>query len=151
MIAKPVAFIAAAIALVGSLWFTFKPQRTELQAHAPPVVGPIPAAATTAHASTPAQSPLASSPGNRVFELGLKNGRLVSGPAVLQVKAGDRVTLKIASNNSDELHVHGYDLRLRLKPEEVVTLDFTANRTGRFGLELHRAHAEVGALEVYPQ
>jgi hypothetical protein len=40
MIAKPVAFIAAAIALVGSLWFTFKPQRTELQAHAP-VVGLI--------------------------------------------------------------------------------------------------------------
>jgi len=150
MIAKPVAFIAAAIALVGSLWFTFKPQRTELQAHAP-VVGLIPAAATTAHARTPAQSPPASSPGNRVFELGLKDGRLVSGPAVLQVKAGDRVTLKIASNNSDELHVHGYDLRLRIKPEEVVTLDFTANRTGRFGLELHRAHAELGALEVYPQ
>ncbi len=98
-----------------------------------------------------AQSPPASSPGNRVFELGLKNGRLVSGPAVLQVKAGDRITLKIASNNSEELHVHGYDLRLRLKPEEVVNLDFTANRTGRFGLELHRAHAELGALEVYPQ
>jgi hypothetical protein len=35
MIAKPVAFIAAAIPQVGSLWFTFKPQRTELQAHAP--------------------------------------------------------------------------------------------------------------------
>jgi len=150
MIAKPVAFIAAAIALVGSLWFTFKPQRTELPAHAP-VVGLIPAAATTAHASTPAPSPPASSPGNRLFELGLKNGRLVSGPAVLQVKAGDRITLKIASNNSDELHVHGYDLRLRIKPEEVVNLDFTANRTGRFALELHRAHAELGALEVYPQ
>jgi len=85
------------------------------------------------------------------YSLGLKNGRLVSGPAVLQVKAGDRITLKIASNNSDELHVHGYDLRLRIKPEEVVNLDFTANRTGRFGLELHRAHAELGALEVYPQ
>ncbi len=135
MIAKPVAFIAAAIALVGSLWFTFKPQRTELQAQAP-VVGLIPAA---------------SSPGNRLFELGLKNGRLVSGPVVLQVKAGDRITLKIASNNSDELHVHGYDLRLRIKPEEVVNLDFTANRTGRFDLELHRAHAELGVLEVYPQ
>src|SRR2546426_4315542 len=53
------------------------------------------AAATTAHASTPAPSPPASSPGNRLFELGLKNGRLVSGPAVLQVKAGDRITLKI--------------------------------------------------------
>jgi len=38
-----------------------------------------------------------------------------------------------------------------MSPEEVVTLDFTANRTGRFGLELHRAHAELGALEVYPQ
>lgn len=98
-----------------------------------------------------APSPRASSPGNRVFELRLKNGRLVSGPAVLQVKAGDRITLKIASNNSDELHVHGYDLRLRIKPDEVVNLDFTANRTGRFGLELHRAHAELDSLEVYPQ
>jgi len=135
MIAKPVAFMAAAIALVGSLWFTFKPQRTELHAQAPGV-GLIPAA---------------SSPGNRVFELALKNGRLVSGPIVLQVKAGDRVTLKITSNTSQELHVHGYNLRVRIKPEEVVNLDFPATRTGRFGLELHRAHAEIGALEVYPQ
>jgi len=28
MIAKPVAFIAAAIPQVGSLWFTFKPQHS---------------------------------------------------------------------------------------------------------------------------
>jgi len=26
-----------------------------------------------------------------------------------------------------------------------------ADRTGRFGMELHKAHSELGALEVYPQ
>jgi hypothetical protein len=30
-------------------------------------------------------------------------------------------------------------------------LNFVAKRTGRFGLELHRAELDLGALEVYPR
>ena len=46
--------------------------------------------------------------------------------------------------------------RMRQFAEDVlvacqVKLRFMATRTGRFGLELHRAQAELGALEVYPR
>jgi hypothetical protein len=61
------------------------------------------------------------------------------------------VTLNIRSDRRDELHLHGYDLHAQLVPGQIESLQFTADRTGRFGIELHRAHSELGALEVYPQ
>jgi hypothetical protein len=149
MIARPVVFVAAAIALVGSLWFAFKPHGNEQPGPAP-VVGPGPAPATGTQPNTSGQSPPASA-GNHSFDLSLRDGRLVSGSAVVQVKAGDRIILRVASNQRDELHVHGYGLRLPIKPDEVVNLHFIADRTGRFPLELHRAHSALGVLEVYPQ
>jgi hypothetical protein len=67
------------------------------------------------------------------------------------VRQGERVRLTIESNANDELHLHGYDLKLSIKAGEPATLEFAASRSGRFGLELHKRHAELGALEVYPQ
>ena len=40
---------------------------------------------------------------------------------------------------------------LRIRAGEPATLEFAATRTGRFELELHKRHTELGALEVYPQ
>jgi hypothetical protein len=42
-------------------------------------------------------------------------------------------------------------LRTHTVPGETATLAFTATLTGRFGLEMHRAHIELATLEVYPQ
>jgi hypothetical protein len=149
---KPIAFVAMALIVVAALWFFFKPQRPELQApdSAKPVASDAPAA-TSVPAGTP--GPVAPSPSGShdVFELVIKNGKLVSGPAVLQVHEGEQVTLHIRSDRSDELHLHGYDLHAQIKPGETVSLQLTANHTGRFGLELHKAHTELGALEVYPR
>jgi len=101
-------------------------------------------------ASRPAAAPAPSAPG-RAFDLTVRNGRPVPGPVVLKVTEGDEVTLRITSNRSDELHLHGYDLRAALKPGETVELHLTARLAGRFGIELHHANIEVGSLEVYPR
>jgi hypothetical protein len=81
----------------------------------------------------------------------VRDGKRISGPAVFQVRQGEQVTLRIESNANDELHVHGYDLKLKLKGGEPATLEFAAARSGRFELELHKRHTQLGALEVYPQ
>jgi hypothetical protein len=152
VIVRPIAFAVVAIILVAALWFFFKPQRTELPApvSARPEAGDAPATMSVPAGTTEqaARSPL---PGTDVFELVIKNGKPLSGPVVLQVHEGEQVILNIRSDSSDELHLHGYDLHARIRPDETESLRFTANRTGRFGLELHRAHAELGALEVYPR
>ena len=38
----------------------------------------------------------------------------------------------------------------RLVPGQAARLEFVAQRTGRFTLELHRAGLELGAVEIYP-
>jgi len=124
MMLKRAAFVAVIALAVWALWVFFRPQ--------------APASAKPAATET-------------VFELVLAQGRLVSGLAVLRVRQGERLTVRVSSDSADELHLHGYDLRARVSPEAAAVLQFTADRTGRFGLELHKAHRELGALEVYPQ
>lgn len=131
---KPIAFAIAALLLVVALWHVFRPQVPERQA---------PAGAPASAASNAAQ-------GKDVFDLVVKDGKLASGQPVMQIHQGERVVLRITSNAADELHLHGYDLTAQLTPQETTVLEFNANRTGRFTLELHKANTELGALEVYP-
>jgi hypothetical protein len=147
---KPIVFFAAAIAVVVALWFFFKPQRAELPA--PETARADSASAPLASASSASEAPMPGvSARSEVFELVIKSGRPVGGPKLLQVHEGEQVTLNIQSDSADELHLHGYDLHAHITPEQTASLQFNANRTGRFGLELHKAHTELGALEVYPR
>jgi hypothetical protein len=81
----------------------------------------------------------------------VKGGKPEQGAQVYKIKRGDEVTLKIVSDAADELHVHGYDLHLKLVPNQPATLKFVARRTGRFGFELHKSGVALGAFEVYPK
>ena len=138
---KPVAFVVVSLVVLVALWIFFKPQHPELQAQE---------GARTAGVATPVPMGSASVLDD-VFELSIKGGKLRSGPEVFQVHQGERVTLNIRSDSRDELHLHGYDLHAQLGPGETASLQFIADRTGRFGMELHKAHSELGALEVYPR
>jgi hypothetical protein len=93
------------------------------------------------------------SPTNRAqsFVLAVRDGRLASGPALLQVRQGEPVRLTVTSNRADELHLHGYDLHLLLRPDQPAVLEFPATSAGHFAFELHQADVELGALEVMPQ
>lgn len=71
--------------------------------------------------------------------------------SVLRVLAGEAVELTVVSARDDELHLHGYDLTLDLRAGEPGTLRFVAEHAGRFEIELHRGHAQIGVLEVLPR
>jgi hypothetical protein len=129
MLAGRIALVVLAAVVCAGLWFVFRPS---------------PAAPTAAAAVAPVAS-------EKAFELVLRDGKLVSGPQSFQVRQGEHVTLRIDSNAGDELHLHGYDLKLAIQAGEPATLQFSASRSGRFGIELHKHHSELGALEVYPQ
>jgi hypothetical protein len=126
---KPIAFAIVALILVVVLWHVFRPQAPERSV-------PV--------ASNPSQA-------RDIFDLVVKDGKLASGQSVIQVHRGEQVVLRISSNATDELHLHGYDLHARITPQQTAVLEFNANRTGRFTLELHEAQTELGALEVYPR
>jgi hypothetical protein len=128
MLATRIAFAVLTVLVCAGLWLVLRP----------PPAAPVAAAAPSVLT-------------DKTFEFTVRDGKLASGPASLHVRQGEQVTLRIESNANDELHVHGYDLKLAIKGGDPATLHFTASRSGRFGIELHKRHTELGALEVYPQ
>lgn len=84
------------------------------------------------------------------IELRIQQGQRVEGPEMIRVRQGERLSLRVLSDQDDELHLHGYDLRLVLRGNVPAQLDFTAQHSGRFEYELHGAHRTLGTLEVLP-
>lgn len=135
-------FLGLAVAVLVGLFYALR--------GAQPEVAPAPAAVLAAPVPA-AQPAVVEAPKPQPIELVVSKGKLVSGPAVIQVHEGDDVQLQVTSDQADELHMHGYDLHLSLKPNVAATLSFRAEHSGRFDYELHHAHTELGTLEVQPK
>lgn len=117
----------------------------------PPVLVATPAPAETTAAVPVVNPPVPAAPAAQLFELVVRDKKLLSGPAVLSVAEGTSVTLRITVDHHDELHLHGYDLTLKLPTAQAAELSFVADKSGRFEYELHHSHVDLGVLEVQPQ
>jgi hypothetical protein len=95
------------------------------------------------------------------FDLDIERGRLPENMRTIRVKQGDVVKLRFTTDQRQTLHLHGYDIELRIEPGVGGELTFTARATGRFPLQVHgpaersgsHAHEEppLATIEVYPQ
>jgi hypothetical protein len=145
---KALAFTLVGVAASAALWLEFKPPQGAS-------IVPLAALAAAPAGETPATNRARPTPEaalrQQVFEINIRNGKPISGSTLLKAREGDEIILKIVSDRSDEVHLHGYDLHAHLVPGETATLAFTATQTGRFGMETHRSHTELGVLEVYPR
>lgn len=95
--------------------------------------------------------PVPEAPRPSAFEFVVKDGKVASGEPVIKARQGDEITLVITSDKADELHLHGYDRHARLQPNAPARVTLKADRTGRFPIELHKSHIELGTIEVYPK
>ena len=164
-------FMVVTLAVLVALFLAFAPKETGEPAvpaaQAPAAVEANTAPANTAPANTaPANAPPATpadsatpattaqpapADNGKVVELKVQHGRLVSGPELIKLTEGDKITLRVTSDTDDEMHLHGYNLHLNLTAGQTGQLSLTANRSGRFEYELHHAHAALGVIEVYPR
>jgi hypothetical protein len=92
--------------------------------------------------------PQASSPQDRTFDVSIENGEM--SPAEISVSEGDRVTLRVSSDEPMELHLHIYDVEQVVAPGQKARLRFEADLTGRFEIEDHESESELGVLQVRP-
>ena len=138
--------IAVAIVALAALFIWMKPAQQPDQIAA--ALATTPTTAADPVAAVPA-APAAPAP--QTFELVVKDKKLVSGPQVISVTQGTPVTLRITVDHHDELHLHGYDLTLKLPTAQAAELSFVADQSGRFEYELHHSHVDLGALEVQPR
>lgn len=107
------------------------------------------AAAGVTHAA------LADKPGEKAFDLSLRNGRLESKNNTIRVRRGERVRLRFSTDRPIRLHLHGYDIEAGASTESPATLSFSADMAGRFPVSEHAQgkahhHRAVLYLEVHP-
>lgn len=126
---------AAGLILLGGIYEMFKPKGRSI----------------SPQTATSAAAPLDQAAQVTEVQVEVQHGQRVAGPEVIAVTQGDRVILSVLGDEDDHLHLHGYDLEMKLKKGQPARLDFVANKTGRFEYELHHAHLDLGALEVRPR
>jgi hypothetical protein len=95
-------------------------------------------------------------PGPKTFRIALRDGRLVSSPAIFDAVEGDVVTLSIISDKPATVHVHEYEQQVvvNLTAGEQAVSSFTADRAGRFAVHvmgIDLSHPEVAAIQVHPR
>ncbi len=75
------------------------------------------------------------------IEIEIKQGKVV-GQRTIRARQGDEVTLRVASDQPLDLHLHGYDIERTAAPETPAVFTFTARATGRFAMETHEPAAK---------
>lgn len=80
----------------------------------------------------------------------VRGGKPVDGIVRTQARKGDPVVVIVGSDVSDEVHIHGYDLKGDVAPGKPVRIRFDANLTGRFEIELENRGEQIAQLTVLP-
>ena len=91
-----------------------------------------------------AASPSPDAPAERTFDLHIEGGKLAADRRVVRVKQHDAVRLRWTSTAPAILHLHGYDIELRVDPGAVVEMAFKAFAAGRFPVHAHSPGASAG-------
>jgi hypothetical protein len=94
------------------------------------------------------------------FDLKIEKGRVAQSMRLIRVKQGDAVRLRWSADRPIALHLHGYDIEVKVEPGKTADMAFTARATGRFPIEEHKPDARGGhshgeaplaRIEVYPR
>ncbi|HEX8074035.1 MAG TPA: hypothetical protein VF545_03570 [Thermoleophilaceae bacterium] len=85
-----------------------------------------------------------------VVTVRVAHGEPVGGVRKIEVKKGDRVRLRVASDVADEVHIHGYDLMKDVDAGGTVSFDFRAKDDGVYEIELEDRATQIAKLRVEP-
>jgi hypothetical protein len=70
---------------------------------------------------------------------------------VLVAREGYPVEISVTTDQSDLLHLHGYEIQQPILAGRLATLSFEARLPGRYLLELEESGIPLASLEVYPR
>ena len=92
-------------------------------------------------------SPAATAP--TLIAISVSGGKVTGGGDVT-VKQGSQVALNVVADVSDEVHIHGYDIKTNVSPNKPAAIIFTATATGKFEVELEEAALPLAEITVVP-
>jgi hypothetical protein len=76
----------------------------------------------------------ADEPALKSFDLAIEHGLVPVGQRAMRVSKGNRVRLRITSDEAGVVQMPGYSLDAKLVPGKTASLAFIANATGRYPL-----------------
>lgn len=114
---------------------------TTSAATAPPTVEPT---------TTETEAATTAGPEATQLVVTIRGGEPVDGIVRAEAQKGDPVVVIVRSDVADEVHVHGYDLMADVAPGKPVRIEFTADLTGRFEIELEGRGKQIAQLTVLP-
>jgi FtsP/CotA-like multicopper oxidase with cupredoxin domain len=147
-----VAVLAVAFALLQPSDDAETPTRAQEPAattDAPSTVEDAPVADQDEATGVTATAP-AAPPRPAATQIRVRGGEPVGGVKTIEVERGDTIRFSVSSDQSDEVHVHGYDLERPVGPDAPARFSFTADADGIFEVELHGSGAQIASLEVQP-
>ncbi len=88
-----------------------------------------------------------------VFELAIENRAVAMEGDVIRVPRGQKLELRWTSDESVEVHLHGYDIAGKVEPGTPLVMSLEALTRGRFPIETHGSgradeHVTLLYLEV---
>ena len=106
--------------------------------------------ATSAATTTTAVATTTSKPAE-VPRIKVEDGVKTEGLDTISVRVGETVSFEVEVDVADEIHVHGCDLLFETIPEEEeVLVEFVADPTGIFEVELEGLGLTIVDIEVTP-
>lgn len=85
---------------------------------------------------------------DRTFDVTISGGTMA--PDTITVKQGDRVTLNVSVDRTEEIHLHGYDILETIAAGTVGQYRFTADKSGSYAIEIETTGTTIGHLIVNP-
>lgn len=90
-----------------------------------------------------------SGPQSRTIDVSIQGDSMT--PGTISAKRNDELTLRFTADHALELHLHGYDQELELRPNERQELKLKADREGSFEIENEGTGVHLGRLTVEPR
>ena len=80
----------------------------------------------------------------------VEGGVKTEGLDTISVRVGETVRFEVEADIADEVHVHGYDLRFETIPDQEILVEFVADATRIFEVELEGLGLSIVDIEVTP-
>jgi hypothetical protein len=93
----------------------------------------------------------------KVFQVRIKGRKVVAPTGAIRVARGDVVEMRWETDEQVEIHLHGYDRKLTVRPGRPAKLTIRARVAGRFPITSHgwgshgHGHDALTYLEVHPR
>jgi hypothetical protein len=113
---------------------------------APTVTGPSPTPTVTGTTPAPTASPTVAA--DQVLSFTYRGGVLTGPKGRVSVRRGSRVVLALTTDRAEEVHLHGYDLKVDVAKGSTGRLAFVADIAGVFEVELEGPGLLLCRLQV---